>query len=425
MRILRLLLAALTVQSNILHTFAAAAQDVLTSDLLEWLRDKGAYINAKLVLRHLVPNDPSSPRGIFATEDLDAGEILCSIPPELIVKPNEEHMEGLPDWATYCGTINAVKEAMIIDGEKNTPYGTYLRAQPKAYTPEFWSDPGKKLLMHMLESTRTEQLTEYDELPPHGVDWRFEELKTLCHGDLEDPLYLHAAMLVWARADWEFMVPFYDMLNHSNRKENVKHKFGYTDNIAEIGYEIIADKIEAGGELFLSYNRCKVCHDNYDWFGTPEMFLQFGFVESMPQRWLFDFARIKFDLDWKNGSSDDNGTNRGGGGELVANFLVPPSSKGIRLLQEELTRLESFAATYRGKSFEDEGIPKHEWEPLWQYYDALQDALSVVIQSDVALSDDVWALDDNWWVKDGTQTAEDEDHYVLPTKSENMAQRDF
>ncbi|KAL7523467.1 hypothetical protein ACHAXR_000192 [Thalassiosira sp. AJA248-18] len=64
-------------------------------------------------------------------------------------------------------------------------------------------------------------------------------------------------------------------------------------------------------------------------------------------------------------------------------------------------------------------MSKYEWESLWQYYDALHDALSYSVQSNETLLDDVWEIDDNWWVKDGTFTAaDDEEHYVLPTRSD-------
>ena len=52
--------------------------DTLSTNLIKWLRDNGAYINDKLVVK----NDGSY-RGIFATQDMDAGEQLCSIPSKL------------------------------------------------------------------------------------------------------------------------------------------------------------------------------------------------------------------------------------------------------------------------------------------------------------------------------------------------------
>ena len=98
------------------------------------------------------------------------------------------------------------------------------------------------------------------------------------------------------------------MMNHSNSKMNVVHKYNQYggDPIDKTGYEMVTSKpILAGEELYNSYNHCTICQQYYDWFGTPEMFLHFGFVEGYPQRWLFDFARVKFDLDWKDG---DEGT---------------------------------------------------------------------------------------------------------------------
>jgi hypothetical protein len=98
------------------------------------------------------------------------------------------------------------------------------------------------------------------------------------------------------------------MMNHNNGKANVEHKYdpySIADNILETGYEIVTSKdISAGEELFNSYNKCNICYEYFDWFGTPEIFLRYGFVESYPQRFLFDFARVKFDLDWKDGEDE-------------------------------------------------------------------------------------------------------------------------
>lgn len=40
-----------------------------------------------------------------------------------------------------------------------------------------------------------------------------------------------------------------------------------------------------------------------DWFGAPELFIVHYIMafEPLPQRWLFDFSRVTFDLDWKDG----------------------------------------------------------------------------------------------------------------------------
>ena len=397
--------------------------DILSTNLIQWLRDNGAYINEKLVVK----NDGSY-RGVFATQDMEAGERVCSIPSYLILQPTTELMENENEVEeTDCITIKAVMNAMS-KGDNLTPYGEYLAAQPSGYLPSFWSDSGKKV---MLKSTGEERLTEsratdynpleYDELPPHGVRDMIDELKRDCKaGDdlINDPQYLFASMLVTSRADFDYMIPFYDMFNHDNAKNNIKHDENphKDDNKREITFSqlgfTVSKPIKVGEELFNTYNHCSVCGDRFDWFGTPEMWLEYGFVESIPQRWLFDFARVKFDLIWKDGDESS--------GEVVVNFLVPMSLKGKRLLQKELTRLDTFAAIHRHKSYQDYGdMSRFEWESLWQYYDALHNAMMLATtQRGTQSSNDVWTLGHDWWVQDGTLKEEDsEEHYVLRTKS--------
>ena len=60
-----------------------------------------------------------------------------------------------------------------------------------------------------------------------------------------------------------------------------------------------------------------------------------------------------------------------------------------------------------------------KWESLWQYYNALHDAISYAVEqsNNVEMTNGVWKLDDDWWVQDGTLKAADvEDHYVLSTQ---------
>jgi len=413
------------IRDNAKVDFYEDDNDILSTNLIQWLRDNGAYINDKLVVK----NDGSY-RGVFATQDMEVGERVCSIPSHLILQPTEELMENEKEVEeTDCITIKAVMNAMS-EGDNLTPYGEYLAAQPIGYLPTFWSDSGKELLSNMLKSTRKEQLTEtrdadynpldYDELPPHGVRDMIDELKIDCNaGDLiNDPKYLLAAMLVTSRADYDYMIPFYDMFNHDNAKFNIKHDENphKDDNKRELTFShlgfTLTKPVKAGEELFLSYNRGNICGDRLDWFGTPEMWLEYGFIESIPQRWLFDFARVKFELEWKDGDESTE--------EVVVNFLVPMSLRGKRLLQEELTRLDTFADMHRHKSYEEYGdMSRFEWESLWQYYDALHNALTLATtQSDVSLSDEVWTLGHDWWIQDGTLKEEDsEEHYVLRTKS--------
>ncbi|KAL7530268.1 hypothetical protein ACHAWF_003310 [Thalassiosira exigua] len=386
---------------------ADASPDALVSDLIRWLRDNGAYINEKLVVKHVVPGDPSSPRGVFAAEAMDEGENVCSIPSELMIKPSSELAEGELVEYGHCSTIRKLRDALV--GGAATPYERYLLAQPKWYLPGFWSWGGMDLLKTMLLSNRTHEMTDYDELPPHGVD-EFVEMDLLegCVDiDVKDTSFWHSAMLVQARGDYAFM--FADMINHDNRGYNIRHNSNYDSYVNGAVHDIVTSRvIEAGEQLFNSYNRCNICEGRFDWMGTPEMFLHYGFVESMPQSWLIDFARIKFVLDWKDGDESS--------GELAVDFKLPPSEKGMGLLREELARLKSFAEAHRQTRFEDyKDMTEHEWKSLWQYFDALYIALSNAVQSTSALVDDVWKLGNDWWIQDGPPNEADE-AWIYPIK---------
>ena len=212
--------------------------DDIATQLIHWLRANGAYINEKLTVRYVNPADVTSPRGVFALEDMDAGELLCHIPHTLLLKPREDtyldnlnkrirlnihndtddgDVEELDESEIFdCGAIDAVYDAMMILKNKNeatknddaeNAYVKYLLMQPKYYLPSFWSkvrdyiyqcvknliffiqqndihhycsdqmkrlrillytilsQHAKKLLNEMLATTRTNHLTNLDQLP--------------------------------------------------------------------------------------------------------------------------------------------------------------------------------------------------------------------------------------------------------------------
>jgi hypothetical protein len=54
-----------------------------------------------------------------------------------------------------------------------------------------------------------------DVLPPGFIDETIDDLVELCHGDITNPLYLHAAMMVKSRADFNILTPFYGTLDYN------------------------------------------------------------------------------------------------------------------------------------------------------------------------------------------------------------------
>ncbi len=176
-----------------------ASPDPLITDLLEWLRANGAYINGKVGIEHANKDDPSSPLGLIALADMDADEMICYIPPHLIIGPQGSN----PFDSDDCKTIEATFE--MLNAKETNAWARYLLAQTPRYTPEFWSDKGRAMLQEMTN----------DVLPPGFIDETIDELVELCHGDITNPLYLHAAMMVKSRADFNILTPFYGTLEYN------------------------------------------------------------------------------------------------------------------------------------------------------------------------------------------------------------------
>jgi hypothetical protein len=368
--------------------------DKLSHNLIDWLRANGAMISNKVEVRNVVPGDPTSPRGVFALETLEEGEIICSIPWNLIIKPEKDPKKD--DWD--CGTVDAVVKAM--GNESLNPYGKYLLEQPKGYLPAFWSTEGQALLSEMLG----------EHLPPHDFqDVLMADWAEYCKGaNVDDPLQKHARMLVLARADYQIMVPFYDMFNHRNGKwYNLKHALGYETQFehrhigSDHGFELLTSKmVQAGEELYNSYNQCNACTSK-DWLGTPEMLNLYGFVERMPQRWIFHYARLQFDLDWKD---EDESS-----GELQVKFVVPPSERGVTFLRKELKRLQDFEQRKKVDAADTTVVPKSEWETIWQYHNALKVAMTHALDSAVEVTEESWKRGRYWWAEDPSEPPEDAD----------------
>ena len=150
-----------------------------------------------------------------------------------------------------------------------------------------------------------------------------------------------------------------------------------------------------------------------DWFGAPEMFLNYGIVsDDMPQLFLFDFARVKFELD------------HGADGEVEVRFLLPPSEKGIGLLKGQLSRLVGFASERRDGDRDDrKDISDYEWDMIWRYHTMLRGAISLAIDGSVGVekTDEVWSMDEDWWVQDGETTMADDYAHIYRTLPHHLA----
>ena len=114
------------------------------------------------------------------------------------------------------------------------------------------------------------------------------------------------------------------------------------------------------------------------------MFRDYGFVEAMPQRWFFFDYGFAFDLQEKEPGSED--------GELELSYVKGGRPKNqfkrgwalgeFRRHIMRLKKLKKMEEMKRGAapaSSSDTDISEHEWNAIWQYSDALVNALQHVI----------------------------------------------
>jgi hypothetical protein len=233
---------------------------------VDWLNSlEGGYFNPKQEIRRWNRDDPSSYVGIFAKQLIEEGDVLAQIPWEYMISAEEFDTEDDDDELTtmlMCGTVrNLAAEMKKGTQSKHAPYVQYLLNQPEGQLPSGWSEEGKRLLVDILGGE------EYQQIPPaEPVEWLTEDWYEACHGDPEDTLSAHAAMLVVQRADDDLMVPIYDIYNHRNGKY---HATKIIKNKGE-NYIVQASRtIEPGEEIYHSYNLCDDCGGRVNGYGTP------------------------------------------------------------------------------------------------------------------------------------------------------------
>lgn len=149
---------------------AAKTAERLDMGILDWIHNaEGGYFNPKQELRTI--DSTQSALGVFAVEDIEEGEVLMTVPWDLIIQSDDKDEEGL----MCCGTVAAVLREMKL-GEKSKyhPYPEYLKAQPDNDLPSNWSEKGKDLLYAIIgvPQGNDPRTSDFDSIPPEEpVEW--------------------------------------------------------------------------------------------------------------------------------------------------------------------------------------------------------------------------------------------------------------
>jgi SET domain len=352
-----------------------------------WLQTvPGAYFSDKIEIRRVNPSDRTSPVGVFARADVNAEELLIAIPKAATI-------EGIPtaldsDTAAYwfeCDTAHKLSQEIRL-GSNSTYSGfvEYLLEQSPAQIPSGWSRAGQELLLQVLDQDENGD----GPLPPlDAVHW-MKEWSEACGGDgmEDDPLEKFAALMLIQRG-WETkLVPIYDMINHhgGNRWVNIHDpRINHVDDVQVRSNR----RMQAGEELLYSYTDYadpKYFHEKH---GTPEVFRDFGFVESYPRRFYFQEGSLYFEIDYNekknsNPSSQTTTTTAvaSDDGLLELTWLEQPRLRGFNFAVKEYSRLQALSGTLQNALLAAD-VPHHELDMIHQYYQALMVALQMAAQS--------------------------------------------
>lgn len=288
-------------------------EEEIADGVIAWVREKGGYWNDKVEIRRVVVSDEVSYLGVFAAQDLQANEKVMNIPRDCYIDVlNEEDAprlftedESFRNYYTnVCMLSRKVQRELDLDEKSDyAPYIAYLKHQGHGQLPATWSQEGKELLRTVLSPQQRDVVDWIDMYYTKDSDETIQ-----CLPDNHSPEDQHILAMTVQRCYDTALIPLWDMVNHDNGRINTNSTSIYSDE----GVTIFAsENIAAGAEILATYDKCLDCMDISDYWGTPEILRDFGFVERNAQRWVFEEHELWFELyEQQNGSKalywDDN-----------------------------------------------------------------------------------------------------------------------
>ena len=203
----------------------------------------------------------------------------------------------------------------------------------------------------------------------------------------EDTELARASFFQFVSRDEDTMlVPFYDMLNHSNDPQLLNTNSKKPEEEGQPFLLRATRDIGPGEQIFNTYNRCHQCWPNedeyehcdfYSHYGTTEVFDIFGFVEDFPQYWKLNMnigseeEPIWDDYEFCLEKPDNNGP------FALSNLEGSwPGKEQIEYLGKELVRLVELKDTLMGDEELKASMPEYEWDTAWRYHQALMTSIS-------------------------------------------------
>mmetsp|Transcript_14644 Transcript_14644/g.19112 ORF Transcript_14644/g.19112 Transcript_14644/m.19112 type:complete len:431 (+) Transcript_14644:89-1381(+) len=342
----------------------------LNINVMEWAKAHGAFIHEHVKIRYI----GEGLSGLFASQSITEGEIISTVPFNLATQSvfvNDDHDnndKGL------CNLFYNVHSSIIKNETIQTPYEKYLTSRTHHHLPLNWSPQAKKMLKE-LDGPSTAPLFgfEFQDIKERIQDCGGFDENMAMYSKFADAVSLTYTHYEGVKGrDHAALVPFMDLINHANGKRSNTD----SNHVLDEKFEFIATRaIEKGEQLYFSYSRCSYCGSCFEdgSFVTPHLFFHYGFVETLPQRWAFENIDLIFDIDKKEGPSDD---------ELEVNFVEPPTKADIYFMKKELKRLSFFRRDLmnsKGKILKT--ISEFELDSISKFLQALVDAFTHALES--------------------------------------------
>jgi hypothetical protein len=343
-----------TAKSNPYESLKTSPEEIDHGKLqIDWLVKNGGFVHDHLAILHY-NNDPVLPYGMFATAPIAAGTTILTIPNHLLIQPTD-------DTDDICNAARQLHTQLELgDDSFWAPYVNYLKAtQPLGLLPVTFTRAGRELLQHVLMHDTPRPL------PPESMDWWF-----LQHCNVQ-PHEAYAFQLLRQRSWDEIMIPVYDTMSHANG-ERLNTDCDQVQD-ADVITVRTTQNIVQGSELFVSYNFYPGSGNLASWYGTPEIFMDFGFVEQYPQRWVFRRTeQLAFELD------QDVQTK-----ELVVRWLRNrPAEEDVGWAEASLYRLQGMQiSNLLANAANGTGFHPRELRLIEEYYNALVTALKSAIEA--------------------------------------------
>ena len=222
----------------------------LQNSLFSWIESNGGYINPKVELS-TGPDPNWRVRGVFTTSQLEVGEKIFSLTPNLQICDTN-----------MCELVNKVRNELVKAEESF--WWPYISAMEDHLVdiPSIWNEQERSIL---------------NDLAPNDWQRHLVWFEQVCGGDVRDAHHLRSMLLVVARSNGNdsqaCMSPFYDSLNHANGNLVNTDNFWNGENFEKIANQVIGE----GQQVFNSFGLSDV----------GRLFRDYGFISQYPRLWTF------------------------------------------------------------------------------------------------------------------------------------------